>query len=618
MSPVVQDFFKGFREVWLIDTEFALGPGKRPMPHTLVAIEWRTGRELRLGQSDLTLLSAPPFELGTEACFIAYAAAAEWSAFQALGWCLPRNVIDPFYLWIMRWNGAFRGSQRPSKDDRWRSLLSACKHYGISTMDSTDKDSMRELALRGGIYTPEEQRRLVDYCSEDTALLAPLTAHLVEEQFFSLDTALQLGRYSKTVAAMEFARQPVDTSLLQQLIAHRAVIREELIRKFDQFGVFVDGQFNLKQFGELVAHLGIQWPRTPTGRLSTREEVFEDIGGFQPTIKHLGLLRKTINLFKETSKEKPLDFSIPGTLGYRVWPLGTKTGRNTPSSSEFVFTMPKWMRGILKPLPGQAVAYLDYTAQEIGVAAALSKDPNLIEAYESDVYLHFAKLTKAAPPCATKATHKPIRDAYKPIVLGINYGAGAQRIGATANITLKGGQNILRIHRESYPLFWEYIDRTIRAAYDRGAIWTPLGWRMVVRADTKRTTLQNWTIQATSADICRTAACLAVEAGVIVDFSVHDALCISAPIADIDCAISTTLGCMERASMWVLGGFKLRAEVDQVIRFPDRYRHKEGSEEGRMWQTAMSILQKVQASKGGMPNGNDPVPFGTPVSSYFE
>lgn len=616
MSPVVREFFRGFREVWLIDTEFALGPGNRPIPHTLVAIEWRTGRRLRFGQSALSQSSAPPFLLGPEACFIAYSAAAEWSVFHTLGWPLPRNVIDPFYLWVMRWNGAFREGQRPSKDEHWRSLLAACKHYRIPTMESADKDAMRELALRGGPYAVEEEKRLVDYCEEDTILLAPLMTSLITERFFSLDTALQLGRYSKAVSAMELARQPVDTDLLQRLIAHRTVIREKLIERFDRFGVFVDGQFSLKQFGELLARLGIQWPRTPTGRLSTKDEVFNEIGGFHPTINQLGLLRKTMKLFRETSKEKPLDFSIPATLGYRVRPLGTKTGRNAPSSSEFVFTMPKWMRGIVRPLPGQALAYLDYTAQEIGVAAVLSKDPNLIEAYASDVYLHFAKLTKAAPVEATKATHKTIRDAYKPIVLGINYGAGARRIGATANLTLEGGRTILRIHRESYPLFWEYIEKTIRAAYDRGAIWTPLGWRMVVRADLKRTTLQNWMIQATSADICRTAVCMAVEAGITVNFSVHDALAISSPVDRIDEAIKITLDCMKRASAWVLKGFELGAEVEQIIRYPDRYQHKHGSEEEKMWQTARSILEETQAHLEPVPNGTEPVPFGAPVSSY--
>ena len=278
--------------------------------------------------------------------------------------------------------------------------------------------------------------------------------------------------------------------------------------------------------------------------------------------------------------------------------------------------MPRWVRGILKPLRGQAVAYLDYVAQEIGVAASLSKDPKLIEAYASDVYLHFAKLTNAAQPDATKATHKSIRDAYKPIVLGINYGAGARRIAATANLTMKGAERILCIHRESYERFWEFTEKSIRAAYDRGAIWTPLGWRMVVRADIKRTTLQNWAIQATSADICRTAVCLAVEAGITVNFSVHDALCISAPTDQIDEAVSITLHYMRQASASVLKSFELRAEVDQIISYPERYQHKPGSEEEKMWQTALSILQEVQNTVEPAPNGNAPVPFGAPVPSY--
>ena len=52
--------------------------------------------------------------------------------------------------------------------------------------------------------------------------------------------------------------------------------------------------------------------------------------------------------------------------------------------------------------------------QEFGIAAALSGDPLMMEAYRSgDPYLAFAKQAGAAPPDATKATHKAVRDQFK-------------------------------------------------------------------------------------------------------------------------------------------------------------------------------------------------------------
>ena len=47
-----------------------------------------------------------------------------------------------------------------------------------------------------------------------------------------------------------------------------------------------------------------------------------------------------------------------------------------------------------------------YAQQELFIAAVLSNDPNMIEAYQSgDPYLAFAKLAGAVPADATKETH---------------------------------------------------------------------------------------------------------------------------------------------------------------------------------------------------------------------
>ena len=47
-------------------------------------------------------------------------------------------------------------------------------------------------------------------------------------------------------------------------------------------------------------------------------------------------------------------------------------GRNQPSNSKFIFGPARWMRGLIKPPPGYAVAYVDWKSQEIAIAAALS------------------------------------------------------------------------------------------------------------------------------------------------------------------------------------------------------------------------------------------------------
>src|SRR5262249_41951650 len=114
--------------------------------------------------------------------------------------------------------------------------------------------------------------------------------------------------------------------------------------------------------------------------------------------------------------------------------FASKTGRNQPSNSRFIFGPSAWLRGLIQPGPGMAVAYLDWEQQEFGIAAALSEDQVMMEAYRSgDPYLAFAKQAGAVPPEATKHTHGPERDLFKACVLAVQYGMGeaslAQRIG---------------------------------------------------------------------------------------------------------------------------------------------------------------------------------------------
>src|SRR5258707_14438989 len=90
-------------------------------------------------------------------------------------------------------------------------------------------------------------------------------------------------------------------------------------------------------------------------------------------------------------------------------PFRSRTGRNQPSNTRFIFGPGSWMRGLIVPEPGWGVAYLDWEQQEFGIAAYLSGDPNMIAAYESgDPYLAFAKMAGAVPEWATKESHGEI------------------------------------------------------------------------------------------------------------------------------------------------------------------------------------------------------------------
>ena len=64
-------------------------------------------------------------------------------------------------------------------------------------------------------------------------------------------------------------------------------------------------------------------------------------------------------------------------------PFQAITGRNLPSASKFIFGPARWLRGFIKPPEGFGLAYLDFKAEEVAIAAAMSGDARLAEHYTS-------------------------------------------------------------------------------------------------------------------------------------------------------------------------------------------------------------------------------------------
>jgi DNA polymerase I-like protein with 3'-5' exonuclease and polymerase domains len=110
-------------------------------------------------------------------------------------------------------------------------------------------------------------------------------------------------------------------------------------------------------------------------------------------------------------------------------------GRANSFSAPSVF-----LRGLIKPPIGTAIAYVDYSSMEFGVAAALSGDPVMLAAYNSgDPYWHFAGLAGAMPPATEydkdDEFHKSIRKIYKRLCLAMQYGMGVESLAGWLGVS---------------------------------------------------------------------------------------------------------------------------------------------------------------------------------------
>jgi DNA polymerase I-like protein with 3'-5' exonuclease and polymerase domains len=577
-----------FKWVWVLDTEYQPPDGEWPRPICAVAREVRTGKVVQRwlwGQSS----PRPPFAVGPDVLVVCYSAWAEWGVYLACDWPLPVRILDlnVEYRWLLS------GAKQPSYG-----LLDAMKDFGLPHMDSQHKRDMRDRCIRGGPFDSAEQRAVLTYCLEDVDHTAALLRAM--EGQIDWPMALIRGRYTVAVARMEALGVPLDRDLCSRLFEHREAIRDELIReKGGEYGIYEDGRFDLKAFGAYLARQGIAWPRTEkTGRLSTSEETFEDMLDLYPRLRPLHELRSALGQLKN---DGGLTVGADGRNRAHLWPFGTSSGRNAPSTTQFIFGRSTAFRSLIQPRRSWAVAYIDYKQQEFGIAATLSGDRNMIQAYRSgDPYLMFGKQGGLLPADATKDSHGDTRDLLKTCVLGIGYGMGEWSLARRIERPLAYAEQLLNMHRRVYSVYWGWSDKVRDQGMLTGHLETVLGWQVNSRAGPDQyrlsglaRSLRNFPMQAHGAEVLRLACCLATERGIRVVAPVHDALLIEAPAAEIEAGVAATQRAMEEASRDVLGGFTLDTEA-KIVRHPDHYQDKRGV---KLWASLMKVLAKVETKR---------------------
>jgi len=255
--------------------------------------------------------------------------------------------------------------------------------------------------------------------------------------------------------------------------------------------------------------------------------------------------------------------------------------------------MSRAFRRLAKPDPGFVFGQVDWSGQEIGIAASLSGDVALADAYRNgDPYISFARMVGAVPPEATKTTHPEVRSTYKITMLGVGYGQGRIGLSRRLGVSETVANSLLDQHRTAFRRFWEWSDAVVRQGFLDLELRTPLGWKLRVHHGANPRTLSNFPIQGCGADMLRLASIYASHRGLSLCGPVHDALLFEAPLSDLDQHIDALQDSMAQASRELLSGFELRSDV-KVARYPDRYEPGAGAE---LWTLVMALLEEVEGS----------------------
>ena len=566
-----------------IDFEYFGDEGDRVNPVCMVWSDIHTGEYHKVWRDEILTMKEPPFDVGESSIFFAYYWPAEGSCFEALGWNQPTNIVDCY--------AEFRSVTNGRQVKNGSSLLGAMTWYGCPSMASEMKEAMRDLVLSGGPWSEAEKEAILKYCTADVQALVELVKAMQKD--IDLETALFRGRFMQKISEMEFNGIPIDVENFEKIRSSWPLLLEKLIEEVDKsFGVYDGTVFKQDKFADYVKRNGMLWPRTPIGRYELSDATFRAKAEQYPQLSELRELRSTLS----QTRNLGLTVGIDGRNRCMLSPFRSKTGRSQPSNQKFIYGPAKWVRHLIKPEEGNAVAYVDYSQQEWAIAGKLSNCQAMMDCYlADDPYIEFARMAKAVPKNATKASHPVQRQQFKVCALGVLFGLTGEGMARKLGIPSEGGRQLLRLHKNVFPEFWKWQEQIIANALLSMEMQTVMGWKMYVpprtnlRDRNKERTLANFPMQANGADMLRIAVINASEMGVRLLAPIHDALLIESTVEGIDYAVKRTQEAMADASMTVLDGFRLSTDVE-IVRWPDRYTDERGSE---MWSKIMKLLPKA-------------------------
>jgi DNA polymerase-1 len=575
------------------DFEFVSKPGQHPDVVCLAWHEWPSGQTHRLWRDQLG--DRPPFRIDDKVLCVCFVGNAELACHLALGWPLPVNVLDL--------SAEFRCITNGRIVPAGKGLLGALAYYGLDSIDSKRKDAIRDRIMEGWPFTDEERAEILLYCASDVDAMVRLLPKMLPDIEF--DIALHRGEFVDVSARMEHHGVPMDMEIFPDLIDEHAwrYVRDAMVPMIDaQYGVYVKGadgdwHFNMERFEAYCAREEIPWPRLESGKFNMKRKTFEDMTKGHPQLEQLRQLRHA----RDKMRKIKLAVGADGRNRTVLWPYQSKTSRTQPKAKFWIFSPAVWLRSLIKPGPGRAIAYVDFSAMEFGIAAALSGDPIMLEFYRNgDPYLSFCKRIGKVPPTATKKTPGigALRDRYKTGLLAIQYGIKAETLAARLGISFFEAHEMIAQHRELFAVYWRWAADWLAHTLDNGVLWTPMGWfcRTGITEFNERS-IVNLPVQGSGADILRILCIWAARYKLELCAPVHDAVLIEAPLGRIEADVALLQEIMRRASRVVLTPgngppFELRSDA-KIVRYPDRYTDARGTE---IWTRVTALLAEYQAT----------------------
>src|SRR5262249_55354338 len=163
------------------------------------------------------------------------------------------------------------------------------------------------------------------------------------------------ARYMAAAARMEWTGTPIDIKTLGRFRSSWADIQQALISKIDAGRGIYDGRtFKMERFRNWLTSQQIPWRTLPSGKLDLTDDYFRGMSKAFPA--QIGPIRELRHTLSQLRLEN-LAIGDDGRNRCMLSAFASRTGRNQPSNAKFIFGPSTWIRSLIKPSEGRAIAY---------------------------------------------------------------------------------------------------------------------------------------------------------------------------------------------------------------------------------------------------------------------
>ena len=325
------------------------------------------------------------------------------TCFMTLGWKFPAHVFDLHTAYLAASNILLPYNPDETRKRERKRLSDACRAYGIEGWEGIDKPAIAEGDRRRPLARVRPRQAVFDYCEEDVAASTraaarnaarprPISAHPTSSTSCTgRITARSPSPKSKRAACRSTCRCGIWCRRTRPPSSNTCCAGSIRAGAAKTPIYTPDGEWSYARFEQLAGEhrhrgRGRAWTAGSSTSMATPS------GSCITCPESKGCTRCATASASSCARSIPI--GRDGRNRPSLFPFCTATGRNAQAKS--LFNAHAGMRSFMVFPPDKIGAYLDWRTQEVGVAAALSGDPALMDAYRGGRRLSRARLRSAA------------------------------------------------------------------------------------------------------------------------------------------------------------------------------------------------------------------------------